>query len=472
MANIVKLNYTADEINQKLSEVGEIKNTYATKKELDEVADSIHRWAADTQYEVGDTVLVYYNENATYPNTQRMYRCKTAHTSKSLSSSYLTTNWEEIFMAARAFSDEAGNNIKSYYTPVHTAVQTFATKKEVTNNYATKEELSAFATKEEISNLSTKEELSTLIDNIIMLQEDFLDGFIAGATGDCTWYLINTVLTISGNGAMGNYASSSKAPWGTNITKVIIEDGVTSIGNCAFYNCESLTNITIPDSVTSIGSYAFYYCNSLTSIIVDENNKNYSSLDGVLFNKDKTALVCYPAGKTNTSYTIPNSVTSISYGAFCGCSSLTSITIPDSVTNIDSYAFNACSNLTSITIPDSVKNISDNVFSNCSSLTSITIPDSVTNIGASTFYYCTSLKTASLGNSITRIPGDMFVGCSSLTSITIPSSVTSIGHLAFGGCDSLSDVYYAGSEAEAKAINIDEYNALLTTATWHYNCAG
>ena len=179
-----------------------------------------------------------------------------------------------------------------------------------------------------------------------------------------TWTLdADGTLTISGAGAMKNYNSSgnqSPVRKNSNVKKVVIEDGVTSIGSYAFASCNNLTSITISNSVTSIGERAFAYCSSLTSI------------------------------------TIPDSVTSIGDFAFVSCTSLTSITIPDSVTSIGNLAFSSCWKLTSITIPDSVISIGNRALSNCSSLTSITIPDSVTSIGIEVFQKCTSLKTISL----------------------------------------------------------------------------
>ena len=135
-----------------------------------------------------------------------------------------------------------------------------------------------------------------------------------------------------------------------NLTSIIIPDSVTSIGDFAFENCSGLTSITIPDSVTSIGDHAFYNCSSLTNITVSENNKYFSSLNGVLFNKDKTELVTYLTGNERTEYAIPDSVTSIGDRAFYKCSSLTSVIIPDSVTHIGYNAFKYCKNLTSIII--------------------------------------------------------------------------------------------------------------------------
>ena len=133
-----------------------------------------------------------------------------------------------------------------------------------------------------------------------------------------------------------------------NLTRVTIPDSVTSIGSSAFCGCTNLTSITIPDSVTSIGNGAFSSCRSLTDFTVDSNNANYSSQDGVLFNKDKTELIQYPVGNKRTSYSIPNSVTSIDYRAFNDCESLTSVTIGNSVTNIGNNAFYTCSELTDV----------------------------------------------------------------------------------------------------------------------------
>ena len=173
-----------------------------------------------------------------------------------------------------------------------------------------------------------------------------------------------------------------------SLTSISIPDGVTSIGNGAFYVCTSLISITIPYSVTSIGNGAFTDCISLTTIEVGAENVNYTDVNGVLFNKEKTLLHTYPAGKTGANYLVPDSVTSIGGGAFFEGTSLTSITIPDSVTSIGEAAFHNCSSLTSITIGDGVTSIGDRAFYKCTSLTSITIPDSVTSIGGQAFEQC------------------------------------------------------------------------------------
>ena len=255
----------------------------------------------------------------------------------------------------------------------------------------------------------------------------------------------------------------------TGLTSITIPDSVTSIGATAFDGCTGLTSITIPDSVTSIGDLAFQDCTDLTSINVASGNNYYSDNNGVLFNKEKTALIRYPEGKSQTSYTIPNSVTRIGYYAFEDCTGLTSITIPNSVTSIETGAFFYCIGLTSITIPNSVTRIGSHAFFYCTGLTSITIPNSVTRIGSHAFFYCTGLTSITIPNSVTSIGWEAFEDCTGLTSITIPNSVTSIGDWAFRGCTGLKDVYYTGSKDEWEAISIGAGNGCLLNATIHYN---
>ncbi len=222
---------------------------------------------------------------------------------------------------------------------------------------------------------------------------------------------------------------------------------LTSIPDYAFSGCKKLSGITIPDSVTSIYDTAFYECPSLESINVDSNNANYSSINGVLFNKDATALIKYPAGKQSAAYTIPDSVTSIGAYAFYGCKSLTSVTIPDSVTTIGNYAFIFCSSLSSITIPDSVRSIPFAAFQYCTSLSSVTIGDSVWFIAGEAFYGCRSLTSVTIPDSVRSFSSEVFFGCTSLSSVTIGNSVTSIGYHAFSGCTSLSSVTIGDSVA-------------------------
>ena len=195
----------------------------------------------------------------------------------------------------------------------------------------------------------------------------------------------------------------------TGLTSVTIPNSVTSIGYAAFYGCSGLTSLTIPNSVTSIGVFAFYYCTGLTSVTIPNSvttigydafaecsgltsinvasdNSNYCSVDGVLFNKDKTTLIQYPGGKQG-AYTIPNSVTTIGYYAFYYCTGLTSVTIGNSVTSIGEWAFYSCIGLTSVTIPGSVTSIGGAAFYRCTGLTSITC-EAITppTLGPDVFY--------------------------------------------------------------------------------------
>ena len=272
--------------------------------------------------------------------------------------------------------------------------------------------------------------------------------------------------------SIANYAFHSCA----NITSVSIPSTVTSIGMQAFYNCTSLTTVFIPSSITEISFDVFEGCVSLAAINIAEGNANYASVDGVLFNNDKTELLYYPASKTGSSYSIPGTVTKIGSSAFENCSNLTSITIPNTVVTIQYDAFYNCSNLVSITIPESVFNLGNSVFYGCSKLTEInvasgnsnylsedgvlfnkaktklicypaskassayTVPESVTTIDESAFYGCGNLKSVVIPNDVTSLGDGVFQNCASLESVTLPNSITYIPSAIFGGCTNLTSI--------------------------------
>ena len=270
------------------------------------------------------------------------------------------------------------------------------------------------------------------------------------------------------------------------LTSINIPSSVTNIGKLAFLECECLTSIKIPSSVTNIGSSAFLHCKGLTSINVSRDNKFYSSDKGILYDKNKTTLICIPEGK-NGSIVIPSSVTHINSFAFNNCRELTSINvsrdnsnyssedgilydknktalicapkgkkgnikIPSGVTSIEKEAFSYCRYVTNIKIPFGVTSIGEWAF-RCCSLTTIEIPSSVTSIGECAFWVCTDLTSIDIPSSVTSIGKQAFSSCNGLTSINIPSSVTSIGNEAFNDCIVLTNInvsrdnmYYSSEE--------------------------
>ena len=247
---------------------------------------------------------------------------------------------------------------------------------------------------------------------------------------------LKSITIPDGVSSIGSYAFL----YCSSLISVNIPNSVTSIGEGAFHSCSKLTSVAIPDSVTNIGIYAFIGCDSLSTIAVDKDNADYSSISGVLFDKNLTRLVAYPAGKSESSYTVPASTSSIGCHAFGSVTNLENVMLTNSVTSIEDGAFYDCSNLTNVTIPNSVTSIGEGAFAYCHRLKSVAIPDSVTNISSDVFSYCIGLTSVTIPNSVTIIGKDAFNGCRSLTSVTIPNSVTSIENYAFSGCKSLKSV--------------------------------
>lgn len=174
----------------------------------------------------------------------------------------------------------------------------------------------------------------------------------------------------------------------SGLMDITIPSSVTKIGTCTFSECTGLTSVIIPYSVDTLGKYVFESCTGLTFIEVEENNENYTSIDGVLVDKNAVQLMQYPIGRQDAEYSIPDGVASISSFAFYGCTSLTSVTIPSSMAEIGSYAFYHFYGLTSITIPDSVTKLGESAFDGCENLTSVIIPDSVIDIDVDVFRNC------------------------------------------------------------------------------------
>ena len=254
------------------------------------------------------------------------------------------------------------------------------------------------------------------------------------------------------------------------IPEIIDDKVVTEIAANAFDGCKRLKSVTLPQSVTSIGEQVFKGCRALSEILVNEENREFVSINGVLFSKDYSKLIAYPAGKTDIPYTIPDSVTSIGGSAFYSCQNLNEITIPDGVTSIGESAFHSCMFLNSITIPDSVTTIGESAFRNCDRMASVTIgngvktierysfydcdnlvsliiPDSVITIGHAAFSKCDDLLWVTIGDNVSLIQNSAFEGCSQLTSIRIPESVTSIEAGVFGECYGLRNITFDSETA-------------------------
>ena len=335
-----------------------------------------------------------------------------------------------------------------------------------------------------------------------------LDVTIASGTdGDITWSVVavcighDTVLTISGKGAMVDNSRPWSLYW-NNVNEIVIENGITHIGNLAFYGCKNPKSVIIPNSVTSIGNYAFQECWGLTSLTIPNSVKSIGnsafyncsgiisliipnsveSIDNAAFfqcfsidtlvigNSVKTiGNSAFEDCRELTSVTIGNSVETIGNYAFKSCNKLTSLTIPNSVETIGNSAFEDCGVLTSLVLGKSVINIGDYAFHACTNLTSLTIPNSVETIGLRAFKDCTGLTSLDLGKSVKTIGDEAFLGCSGLTSLVIPNSVETIGNYAFDQCPDLenivvgSSVESIGDYAFAACSNIRVITSLAVT---------
>lgn len=341
-----------------------------------------------------------------------------------------------------------------------------------------------------------------LVDTYALPGDD--DAVASGKCGEnLTWSVdAENVLTISGTGAMWDYeevvdaqGGHTSAPWyAYSPTELVLEEGITYIGEFAFYRCGFTGGLTLPESLTSIGIYAFSQCYGFTgSLVLPEN---LTSIGGSAF------LLCRGfAG----SLTLPQNLTSIEWGAFLGCSGLTSVTIPKSVKEIAGGAFSNCSNLSSIivdgntnydsvdnvlfnkdhttllsypagkkdtsyVVPESVKSIGVCAFVGAD-LSSLTLPQDLTSIGWGAFEACRNLTSVTIPDSVTNIGFAVFRACSSLTSVTIPWRMTKVEEQAFSGCGKLTDVYYTGSQARWDRIEVSGNNEPLLNATIHFEAA-
>lgn len=258
----------------------------------------------------------------------------------------------------------------------------------------------------------------------------------SGYCGDyATWTLHNNGdFVINGNGKMYDFSGANLAPWYNNkssIKRVIINEGITSVGEFSFYNCNQINEVILPEGLLNIEYAAFHSCNNLTKI------------------------------------NFPSTLTSIGNSAFYR-NNIKNITIPSSVTTISHNAFMECYNLSSITIENGVKNISSCAFLNCAGLKNVVIPDSVISIGGDAFSGCTSLNNIKIGNGVTSIGNNAFYNCTNLAEVYIGASLESVGKMAFASCGNIKNVYYSGTNEQWDTISFADGNARLTDATIHF----
>lgn len=307
------------------------------------------------------------------------------------------------------------------------------------------------------------------------LPDDPKDGpirtlYASGIVDGTSWEVrgINGTLIIDGNGPMANFEHS--APWSRySYSKIIIKDGITSIGDHAFsYACVSgdftipdqitaigdhafdssgLQSITIPASVMTIGEKPFVYCYGLRSINVNDANPVFSSRDGVLFTKGGEELIAFPWGKSNKNYTIPNGTKSIGVSAFSACK-LKEVIFPDTIETIDEDAFAYCHELESLDLPDGVSEIGRNAFQSCIKLSSVHLPENLRRIDDGTFNDCRVLETLTLPQKLASIGDNAFYGCHNLTELSLPDCLETIGANAFTYCESLTELHLPDTLSE------------------------
>jgi len=245
----------------------------------------------------------------------------------------------------------------------------------------------------------------------------------------------------------------------SGLEEINIPDSVEKFGFQTFYGCAKLKEISVPAGVTEIEGYTFDGCTSLEAVHVEKNNQNYKDEDGILFTKDGSDLILYPASKTGNEYTVPDGCTKLEGYAFMANSYLEQITL-NSVTEMGEDVFYYCTALKSIEIPEGITMLTGSAFGNCTSLKSVTLPETLETIGSGCFYNCIQLDEITIPDSVTTINSNAFFNCPSLTRIRISQNVTTIGDYAFG--------FYSGEDAQQQLLPDFELDADNGTAGFEY----
>ena len=225
----------------------------------------------------------------------------------------------------------------------------------------------------------------------------------------------------------------------SSLEQIKLPQSLTSIGSGVFGDCTSLISIELPDNAI-ISSNTFKECKNLSDIVISDTNNNYIVKNGILYNKNMTRILCYPAGIKDTEFFVPDTVKTIGDFAFYGTKALESINIPDSVTNIGTDAFGECSGLKEVVIPDSVTSMGEAVFYKCTSLEKVKLSVNITSPNPAVFQYCSNLKEVVLSENMQFLGDFMFSYCTQLTNIVLPDTLTSVLRSAFQNCDNLKNI--------------------------------
>ncbi len=315
-----------------------------------------------------------------------------------------------------------------------------------------------------------EEDLSEEVEEIPDTDEE-------GSCGAGTTYTLkNGTLTIGGTGAIQAGAFRDR----DDILTIVIGEGVTSVGEKAFYNIWTVTSVQIGPDVTVIGKNAFQSCPELATLTFDSGSQlktieagafascrhmtAASIPDTVTTIGDEAFTSCYRL----KTLVLPASLTSIGERAFYGCRLLKNFTMPASLTSIGNAAFQQCETLTSVTIPAGVTEIGDETFRSCDQIRTVTLPASLTRIGTGAFRQCCSLTKITIPAGVTEIGEKAFWGCTQMTSVTLPSSLTMIRAKAFADCTALTKVTYTGSETKWDKVGMESGNQYLTDAKFTF----
>ncbi len=224
------------------------------------------------------------------------------------------------------------------------------------------------------------------------------------------------------------------------LKELMLSENITHIGTEAFAQCTSLETFLLPEALELLGNHALMGCSALTKIICPDRNQNFSCEDGVLFDKKQTILVQYPAGRESSVYTVPETVTSVGNGAFAYATTLTDILLPETLSSIGEYAFFNCDQLKEISLSDSVSKIGQEAFGWCDSLQKVTLPKQLKTIEYGLFWFAKSLKEIHIPDSVTTISDYAFASCESLSSVSFPEGMKTLGEESFAYCNQLTDI--------------------------------